>query len=280
MYRFIIFGWLRTQLLSLLFLLKGLHLYSFGYLTPVGAESAGMGGVSLSVQNVFAAANHQALMPWQKKPNIGFSVINRYGLKDLNQVTLAAAVPYHNFGYGFKWYNFGTAGYQENVIGLSAAHAFRPNFSVGLGANYHSMNIVNYGRTAKLTVEFSLAAKVSEQLSIAFRTVNPNRTKLALDQDERLSSVYQLGLAYKVNQQVTTLLQVEKSNAFRPDIKCGLNYEPKKDFHLRFGFASLQTQFTFGVGYYYKKCRMEWASAIHQTLGLSNTFSVAFEMGR
>jgi hypothetical protein len=255
-------------------------LFSFGYLPAAGAESVGMGGIGLSVQNVFCAANHQALMPWQKKSAMGLSVINRYGLKELNQVTLAAVVPYHNFGYGFKWYNFGTSSYQENVIGLSAAHAFRPNFSIGLGADYRTLNIVNYGRTAKLTIEFSMAAKLNEQLALAFRAVNPNRTRLAPDQDERLSSLYQMGLSYKVNQQVMVLMQVEKNNAFKPELKCGVNYEPKKDFHLRFGFATLQPQFTFGLGYKYKKCRMEWASAFHQTLGLSSTLSVAFEVGR
>jgi hypothetical protein len=253
---------------------------AIGYLPPAGAESSAMGNTGLLLQNPFCSANHQALMPWQKKAGIGFSFANNYGLKDINRVYITGVVPYKTFGYGFKLYNFGNLVYREQIIGMSVAHAFHPSFSLGLGVNYQSAGISNYGHRSTIALEASIAAKVNEQLSLGFRLYDPERAKFSDYQDERLATIYQFGMGYKVNKQVKAIAEIEKSNAFRPNVKMGINYAVKDNYNIRMGFSSLQPQFTFGFGFRHKQCVMEFASAVHQYLGVSTNISIAFSFGK
>ncbi len=218
-------------------------------------------------------------MPWQKHKGIGISLTNRFGMADVNRAVVAGVVPYKNFGYGMKLTHYGNNAYSEQSIGLSVAHAFNEKLAIGCGADYQSIAIAGYGHRGVVMAEISLSAKVSEQLLMACRVYNPTRAKFSDYSDERLATIWQMGLQYKVNAQVKTVVEVEKSNAFAANIKGGVDYTPAKDVHLRMGFSTLQPQFTFGFGFKYKQCQFEAASAIHQTLGVSSNLSVLFEVG-
>lgn len=255
-------------------------LKAIGFLPPFGAESAAMGGAGLLIQNPFSAGNHQALMPFIKKPGVAVNFTNRFGVRDINQVNIAAAIPYKNFGYGITISNFGNSFYHQQMLGFSVAHAFHPKFSVGLGANYQSFSISNYGRKGGICAEFSLVTKVNDKIELGFRAFNPNRARVAEYQDERMATAYQLAGSYQLNQEVKTILEIEKLNAFAPNVKMGIDYMPKEQCHLRVGFSSLQPQFTFGIGYQYKKSKLDFASVVHPYLGVSSHLSLSFEINR
>jgi hypothetical protein len=268
---------LKTHTLVVLLLLKGATLKAIGYFSAVGAESAAIGGISF-MPNYHSSSNHNALMPWLEKPGAAITAANYYGVRNLNQINASAVVPIKTFGYGFGFYNYGNSNYTEQGLHCSVAHAFNKRFSVGLGAYYNVFKIANYGHQNNFLIDASIAAKVNDKILLAFKVYNPNRTKLNDYLDERLQTVYSAGLQYKINTQVKSFLQIEKANAFQPNVKLGIDYAPKETIHLRIGFSSTQPQFSIGAGCQHKKLKIDLASTIHPILGISahTTFAYAF----
>ncbi|MDI1234052.1 MAG: hypothetical protein PSX81_07215 [bacterium] len=269
---------MKTHTLVVLLILKGTTLKAIGHFSAIGAETAALGGIGF-MSNYHSSSNHHALMPWLEKPGIACSMANYWGVKNLNQFNCSGVVPYKTFGYGFGLYNFGNADYAEQGVQLSVAHAFHKRLSVGLGANYNSFRIANYGHKSVFLIDASLAAKVNDKVMLAFKVFNPYRAKLNDYADERIQTVYSVGLQYKINAQVKSFVQLEKANAFQPNLKLGIDYSPKSFYHLRFGFSSIQPQFSFGAGFKHKKVVIDFASTIHPMLGINSQLSFAYAIG-
>lgn len=270
---------MKTHTLVVLLLLKGATIKAIGQFSGIGAESAALGGIGF-VPNYHSSSNHHALMPWLEKPGMACSVANYFGIKNLNQINCALTIPHKTFGYGFGFYDNGNGTYNEQGMYFSLAHAFDKRFSFGMGAYYHIFNISNYGHKASLVVDASMAAKVNDKVMLAFKVYNPNRTHLNDYNDECLQTVYSAGLQYKVNSQVKSYLQIEKMNAFQPNLKLGIDYAPKEHVHLRIGFSSIQPQFSFGAGFNYKKIKIDFASIVHPLIGISSQTSISYAIGK
>lgn len=263
----------------MLLLLKGATLKAIGHFSAAGAESTALGGIGF-MSNYHSAINHSALMPWLEKPGIAFTVANYFGVRNLNQINCSGVIPIKTFGYGFGFYNYGNSNYTEQGLQFSVAHAFNKRFSVGLGGQYNVFKIVNYGHQSNLTIDASMAAKVNDKVMLAFKVYNPNRTSVNEYSDERLYTVYSAGLQYKVNAQVKSFLQIEKVNAFQPNLKLGIAYAPNENIHLRLGFSSIQPQFSFGAGFKHKKLKIDFASSIHPLIGVSSQTTLSYAIGK
>lgn len=263
----------------MLLLLKGATLKAIGHFSAIGAESAAIGGIGF-VPNYHSSSNHSALMPWFEKPGMACTVANYFGVKNINQINCSAVIPIKTFGYGFGFYNYGNSNYTEQGLQFSVAHAFNKRFSLGLGAHYNVFKIANYGHQSNLVIDASIAAKVNDKVMLAFKVYNPNRTRLNTYNDERMPTVYSAGLQYKVNAQVKSYLQIEKANAFQPNLKLGIDYAPKDNIHLRIGFSSIQPQFSFGAGFKHKKIKIDFASTIHPLIGVSSQTTLAYAIGK
>lgn len=251
-----------------------------GYLPPIGAQAAAMGGCGLFVNNAFSAANNQALMPWVKKAGIGISGQNYFNVKDINQLNIAAVIPIKNVGYGMNIYSFGNGSFKQQSLGASAAYLINKKVSFGLGADFHAISITNYGNNNTITIQGGLAAKINEQLEVAFHAYNPLKAKFNEYQDERLTSTYKFGLNYKLNTQLYVVAEVEKNNLYKANFKTGLNYAVKEKVNLRLGINTSLPQLSFGIGYKHKNLTFEMASAIHQYLGVSHHISFIFSIGK
>ena len=219
-------------------------------------------------------------MPWIEKPGLALTAANYYGVRNLNQINASAVIPIKTFGYGFGFYNYGNSNYTEQGLHCSVAHAFNKRFSVGMGAYYNVFKIANYGHQNNFVIDANIAAKVNEKIMLAFRVFNPTRTKLNAYNDERIQTVYSAGLQYKVNAQVKSYLQIEKVNAFQPNLKLGIDYALKEYVHLRLGFSSIQPQFSIGAGFNHKKIKIDFASTIHPMLGISSQTTFAYAIGQ
>ncbi len=270
---------MKTHTLVVLLVLKGATLKAIGHFSAVGAESAALGGISF-MPNYHSSSNHSALMPWLEKPGIALTAANYYGVRNLNQFNCSGVIPIKTFGYGFGFFNYGNSNYTEQGLHFSVAHAFNKRFSLGLGGQYNVFKIANYGHQNNFVIDANIAAKVNEKIMLAFRVFNPTRTKLNAYNDERIQTVYSAGLQYKVNAQVKSYLQIEKVNAFQPNVKLGIDYAPKEYVYLRLGFSSIQPQFSIGAGFNHKKIKIDFASTIHPMLGISSQTTFAYAIGK
>lgn len=255
------------------------NVYSLGYYPPVGAYSQAVGGIGLFNNNAFSAHHNASLIPDCKKPQFGLSVQNKFAIQSFNKSALCVTIPYKKSGYGFKYFSNSYAVLNDQIIGLQFAQKVHPLLSIGLSFNHHRFAIQNYGSSQSQTMEFSLTSQLSEFIQTAFVVSNPFSSKINPMNEERLSKTIRFGLKYKLNKKVNLLSELEKNANFNPNFKIGADYQSHPHLQWRVGISTLQPSFNFGLGYLYKKCQFEFASSIHQTLGISNTLSFIFEFG-
>ncbi|NQW43089.1 MAG: hypothetical protein HQ463_06620 [Bacteroidetes bacterium] len=264
----------------LFLVLNSCNLFATGYLPSVGSEANALGGCSLLGNNAFCAINNPSLICWQKEPILGVVFRNYYGVKDINQLNIAGLIPYKNVGYGFNIFSFGNGIFKQQSIGASASYALNKQLNIGMGADYQSIAVRNYGQNSVLTIHGGISAKINNKLQIAFHVFNPMRAKFSAYKDERIQSAYKFGLSYLVSIPITTYLEVEKNNLYKANLKASLNYQLKNKFNIRCGFSTTQPQFGFGIGYKYHNLNIDAACVIHQFIGVSNNISLQYKFGK
>jgi hypothetical protein len=245
--------------------------------SPVGSRSAGMGDIGLYTGDVWSAYNNQALMTHCEKATLGFAYKNQYLLKETAMQCIAGVLPTHSGTLGFYVNYFGYSSYNELTMGLAYAKTFGTGFSAGIGLNWLRTAIgEGYGTKNNFTFEAGIYAKLSGCLGAGIHVFNPLNVKLSSYNDERIPSVYNVGLVYFPIKQLTISCEAEKSLYHKINIKAGMEYAPVKGIFLRTGISSNPTLFCFGFGITYKQFILEIATQYHQVLGYSPQASVIY----
>lgn len=146
--------------------------------------------------------------------------------------------------------------------------------------NYHTVRIGDgYGSTSAVSVEAGVLAQLSDELWLGAHVYNPNRAKLAEFNDERLPSIFRLGLRYDFSEKVLAALEVEKDVDFDPVMKAGVEYHVVEYLYLRAGIATNPQQSTFGFGLVLKQFKLDVATGLHSQLGYSPQVSLLYQFG-
>ncbi len=242
----------------------------------IGAQAIAQGGCGMLNNNSFSANTNVANLAWNKKTNFGIAVQNYYGIKKLNQLNCALAIPLKQSAYGVQLQYFGNGTFTQITYGVAMAYKLMPTLSFGLAANIHNINITNYGNKSALSIDAGVQAKISDKLNMAFGINSANRAKLNQWQDERLEHTVRLGMLYQASDKVFILSEVEKNNLLKPNLKFGINYQYSSPIQFQMGASLLNPQFSFGMGYCINKNQFNYAANIHPLLGVNHTFSYIF----
>ena len=83
------------------------------------------------------------------------------------------------------------------------------------------------------------------------------------------------GIGYKIQDKATISLETEKDLRMDAVFKGGLEYNPVAELFLRCGVSSgIMNQYSFGLGYGWKKFTLDIAFSHHRFLGYSPHFSL------
>jgi hypothetical protein len=246
-----------------------------GDIFPQGARAAGMGRTSVAIKGFWGIQNNQAAIALMEKYAVGLHYESRFGLNEIAHKSIAVIAPV-NFGVlGLSFNHYGFSNYNEMKVGLAYARSFSKYFRFGLQLDYLSTNIGdNYGTKNNVTFEIGIQSDLSENLCIGAYAFNPIMVKLAEYNQEKLASVYRLGLAYKFGNWLLSSVEVEKSSNINPLLlRLGLEYSLKSKFFFRAGIASRHEIFTFGFGMKFKYFSFDIAASMHESMGFSPQFS-------
>jgi len=264
-------------LLTLLFQLLVCSLFAGNDKNIIGAKSFGLAGNAIQFQDIWSAENNPAGLGQLKFWGAGFSYQNQFLLKELATKSLVIAYPINNASFGLTFNQFGFSNYQENKVGIAYGQQLSENFSLGIQLNYFSTQISEgYGNKKALTGNIGLQAKITEELSLAAMAINPNNTKLADFEDERIPSILKLGLAYTFSEKVQVLTELAKDINFESNIKFGLEYQPIELLYLRVGYATTPSLSSFGFGLNLKHFTLDFASSFDSNLGFSPQVSLSY----
>lgn len=246
---------------------------------PVGAQSAGMGGVSVANESVYSAFNNQAGLVSLKKFAGVVNYENRYLLPEIGTKSFAAARSIKAGVFSVSINSFGNKLYSENKYGLAFAKGFGDILSVGIQMNYLSTRIAEgYGKSGVAAAELGIQSKPIKNLIIGAHVFNPTRAQLADYNNERLPTIFKIGAAYLVSTKVTTAVEFVKDIRYKPEFRIGLEYKPVNVLYIRVGVATQPSTFAVGIGLQLKDFRLDISSSYHPMLGYSPQMGLVYQV--
>ena len=245
---------------------------------PTGARSAGMGNSSVTLFDVWSTHHNQAGLARIEKPTIGFHHENKFIVKEYALQSLAFVLPTKSGNFGLSLSYFGYSKYNESKIGLGYGKKLGDKISIGVQIDYFNTYISeNYGSKGTALGEVGILAEPMENFFVGVHVFNPTMSQVADYDNERIPTIFKIGLGYKFADNLFISGETEKDIDFSPVFKVGVEYMMMDDFYLRAGISTNPIQNSFGIGYVLNKLKVDVAFSLHQVLGVTPHFTVVYE---
>ena len=260
-----------------------LFLFSFFCLENISAQSAsmfGMGNVSTTLLDVDAVYGNQAGLAFVDQPLVSLNAIQQFGISEIGNYSLAAAIPTALGSFGFMLDYYGIEAYNEQSVGISYARRLLKNLSIGAQFNYQNVSIPFYGNQSNFTFELGLFSKIMDKLFMGVHISNPVRAD-KITEVEELPTVFGMGLLYAASENLTVRLEVEKDLDYEANVKLGIQYQIIEMLSLRVGANSAPATATFGLGILaLKNIHFDIGASYHHLLGFSPAGGLRFDFNR
>ncbi|MFT4659951.1 MAG: hypothetical protein ACI8XB_000207 [Patiriisocius sp.] len=243
----------------------------------IGARSTGMGGASVTLQELWSTFNNQAGLAYVEDIEAGLAYESRFSLNELSLKSIAIAIPTNSGVFGFAATSFGFSDYAESKYGISYGRLLAENISFGGQINYQNIRLPGaYGNWSTVSGELGLQAKITKELSIGAHIVNPAKIKIAENPDERLASIIKIGSVYQFSENVLAAVEVEKVINQDASLKTGIEYLFSEKIFFRGGLGTGPVKTNFGFGINTNNLKFDAAVWYHQILGFSPSLSLSY----
>lgn len=243
-----------------------------------GSRAAALGYSAVAIPDGWSVFYNQAGLVYQQNAWIGAHHENRFISPDLSFSALGAILPVKVGAAGLSVKRLGFSEFSQTKLGLSFGMMLAPNFSAGVQLNAHHVYIAGeYGSAMVLSAEGGIIYSPTNNLQVGFHVVNPTRSKLY--EDERIPTLLNLGLAYRIGGMVLISSGVEKNLDADFSFKGGVEFEPIKSLAFRVGVASKPSLISMGVGYQISSIHIDLAFSRHEIMGYTPHFSLSYVFG-
>ncbi len=237
--------------------------------TQPSAEAAALGGSFVTQHAVFSSRHNVAGLAFLEKNAIGAGMRNNYLANNLNDFYLLGAFKLGKGYLGFDVLNYGFDAYQQNEIGLSYATKIAANWSVGARLRYAHNSIPAESVSRFLvTGDVGILGKINSW-RFGATVQNLLQSQWQGRVVEREPNILRIGGGYYFSGETAITAEFYKAENAPADVRFGFNYAPLPQLDLRFGFATLQPNVTFGLGILLSTFEINLAATWHQQLGLS-----------
>ncbi len=244
-----------------------------------GSRSEAMGGVSTTFQEKGALLGNVAGLAAMSQFSVTVSAEQRFLLAEIRQLAVGAALPTSAGTFGISAVQFGNDLYSEQKIGLAYARKLMSNLQIGAQFDYLNLSIEDYGQKDLITFEVGMQWQVVRSISLGAHVFNPVRTEIL--EDEKLPTLFALGLQYQPTNLVTVVAEVEKDLDYEANVKVGIEYAFQENLFFRTGISTNPVLFSFGVGYQLKNgIGIDVATSMHQVLGWSPSVSLVYQRSK
>ena len=243
-----------------------------------GSRSNSLANASVCLEDVYSYHNNPANLSYVENTSVGLSYENRFLLKELQNQSLAIAIP---LKYGVLSIGGNTFGYQNFRTfksGVGYSMFLTKDLAMGVQINHQMIRLNDaYGINQTVTGEMGLTYSVNKYWSIGMAVFNIGRNKLSLYPEDRYSTTMRLGTRYKVSEKTMLLAEFEKDVEHNLRSKIGIEYLPVKSLAFRGGFATEPIELSFGLGWLISnKYTLDFGTQFHQLLGWSPHISFKY----
>jgi len=241
--------------------------YSFGETNDMDVRALALGNVKALSQNL----SNPAYLPFKEQKELGASVYNRFGMKELSTMSIHTLIPNRTIDAGFL---FSTYGYEEYRLlqgQVSLAKKLSSCFSIGTSVTYlNESSILEPESKNYLSANIGLYYRINELFEVAFTTENLLHTNILFP------TLYDVGILYRLLPNCTVLF--ESGSDFKKyfDVKAGIEYEIAGQFVVRAGFKTQPQTPSIGFAYTGTQWRTEVAFLLHPVLGVSSAIGMSY----
>jgi hypothetical protein len=238
---------------------------------PVNARSAAMAGTGAAVPGTWSGLQNQAGLAFVRDLSLSIHCENHFMIPENSIKALMVDIPVTKGTIGLSYSLFGYTKYFESRAGLSFGKTFGDRLSAGIQLNYlMTRQSADYGNMHAVVPEGGILVRPLDKLTIGFHLFNPARQHFPQDQDQVIPSVMQIGIGYRIIEQVLLCAETEKATLEKQVLKAGFEYEMIRNLNLRFGVSSAEiSRFAIGLGYTFHHFTLDFALSHHQWLGFT-----------
>jgi hypothetical protein len=247
---------------------------------PVAAIYTGLGAYSINHVDVFSCTNNQGSLAQMKNASAGAYGERRFLLNELSFYQLAVAVPTKSGNFGVNAGYFGFSDYNESQIGLAYARKLGIKVDVGVQFNYNGIQISGYGNSSAINFEAGVVLHLTEQLHAGVHVYNPVGGTFGKDQEEKLASVYAVGLGYEASEIFFVSAEIEKEEDQQVNVNAGMQYKFLPQFIASVGISTNTSIVYAGVGFVLKSFRLDVVASYHTQLGVTTGIMLVYNSSK
>ena len=240
-----------------------------------GARSHGMGTIRLNLQDSWSYFNNIGALARNESTGISVGYDSRFGLKELQTVSLAGNFPVQFGQIGFGGSRFGGKLFNQQSLGIGFSNQLGI-VSFGIRADWFQTNIEGFGTGNSLIISFGGVAELGPKIFLSTHVSNVNRAKLSENTEERLDTQIDMGMSYIPNSKLGLHLELSKSLQNDPRVRAGLEYSLKDWVIFRTGIISNPGDIFFGLGLKPGKFLADYAFGQNGPLGSTHNLSIGW----
>jgi len=179
------------------------------------------------------------------------------------------AIPTNDGNFGLEIDYFGFKDYNESQIGIAYARSLGSKIDIGVKFNYYSFRIPAYQNSSAVNFEIGAIVHLTDKLNAGIHFYNPVGGVLSKTENEKLSSIYKLGLGYEASENFLLSFEIIKQEDLPVNVNAGVQYNFQKQFFARAGIASENESPYAGAGISWDNLRIDVSASYHPQLGFS-----------
>jgi hypothetical protein len=181
-----------------------------------------------------------------------------------------------SFGVGAMTYGFDL--YRESRATVAFSYNYNNNFFAGIGVNYHTVSIKNYGSTGAFYADLGGLIYFTDYLRWGFCIHNINHASIGAFEDQ-IPVILNAGVSIDILYNFTLNTAIEKDIRYNASIMFGFDYQLIEYLSLMSGFSNEPSRFTAGIGIHYSFLNLDYAVFTHTDLGLTHQAGVIINFG-
>ena len=247
---------------------------------PVAAVYTGLGAYSNNHIDVFSFSNNQASLAQMKDASAGVYGERRFMLSELSLYQFAIAVPTKSGNFGVNAGYFGFSDYNESQMGLAYARKLGDKVDVGVQFNYNGIQASGYGNSSAVNFEIGTVFHLTDKLNAGVHAYNPIGGKFGKNSEEKLASIYTVGLGYEASDKFFVSAEIEKEEDQTVNVNAGMQYKFLPQFMIRAGIATNTSNLYGGASLFLKAFRLDVLASYHPQLGVTPGLLLIYDFNK
>jgi len=251
-------------------------------ITSIGARETALSLATVALPGSFSVFHNQALLTEIDAISVALCYRQPYLVEGYHESAFSFVIPIPSAIFAVALSQATISTYHESSIGISIAKKLSARISAGLLFNYFDLNLPEAGRhKGSIQVDGGIEFQYSKRMSLGFHLRNMLSSKVesfqyTLDFPLELRS----GAAYHLSPRILLVAETIFEAKAGFGMRLGTEFKLLDVFHLRGGLATNPFQHSFGFGYNWDLCQLDFSMVHHELLGFTPMLSFSFNLKR